>query len=275
MGITRNVPLSKAIAAKYGHDEEYLALVLSVAPNEASDSEIANFLYQAARTGLDPMARQIYLVKRGGSCTVQTGIDGYRLVADRTGQYIGSSDPLYDEGLTQYEWLKTGREVPMTATITISKAVAGTIGQFTASAAWDSYYPGKTVGYMWTKLPLLMLGKVAEALALRKAFPAALSGIYISEEMMQAGDGKGDVVEGDVLEGLGIKNEHAIKVLDKLKAADIEADDHRIVEYLGSTINDVPATAEGSDLLKEIWKAASQVVAGKVSADDALDSLGK
>ena len=64
----------------------------------------------------------------------------------------------------------------------------GAIGEFTASALWMSYYPGDTQGYMWRRFPLLMLGKVAEALALRKAFLAQLSGLYIAEEMAQAGE---------------------------------------------------------------------------------------
>jgi phage recombination protein Bet len=152
----------------------------------ATHDELQLFLYQAKRTGLDPLSRQIHFVKRKDKGTIQTAIDGYRLIADRTGKYAGSDDYLFDDGISQYDHMTSGRKTPTTATVTVHKMVDGVRTPFTATAAWGEYFPGEAQGFMWKKMPYLMIGKCAEALALRKAFPAELSGIYTNEEMMQA-----------------------------------------------------------------------------------------
>lgn len=144
----------------------------------ASDDELKLFLHVADKSSLDPLSRQIYFIKRSGKMTIQTGIDGFRAVADRTGQYVGSSDPVFEDN----------GNIPAKATVTVNKVVGGIVGNFTATARWQEYYPGKSQGFMWDKMPHTMLGKCAEALALRKAFPAQLSGLYTSDEMDQAGD---------------------------------------------------------------------------------------
>ncbi len=153
-----------------------------------TDDELLLFLHIAERTGLDPFARQIHCVKRGNKVMVQTGIDGYRLIADRTGKYAGSDDYRFDEGLDEYQHIQRHRGNPVTATVTVYKLVDGIRCPFTATVRWEEYYPGRHQGYMWDKMPYLMLGKTAEALALRKAFPAELSGLYSDEEMAQAGE---------------------------------------------------------------------------------------
>lgn len=149
----------------------------------ADPDELSLFLSVCNRTGLDPFLRQLHAVFRYDKQTgrnvmsIQVGIDGYRLLADRTGAYAGSDEPLYEEDAGDF---------PLKATVTVWRLVGGLRCPFTASARWNEY---KAPGPMWGKMPFLMLGKVAEALALRKAFPAELSGLYTREEMDQAQDG--------------------------------------------------------------------------------------
>lgn len=155
----------------------------------ATDDELKLFLYTAEKRGLDPLAKQIYFQKRRSSkgednITIITGIDGYRLAADRTGKYAGNDDPVFDD-----------EENPRKATVTVYKITGGVRCPFTATARWDAYYPGDALGFMWRKMPHTMLGKCAEALALRKAFPQELSGLYIREEMEQAGEPITEVAE--------------------------------------------------------------------------------
>lgn len=167
-----------ALIAKDFPPEKVDLIKRTVAPN-ATDDELALFLYQAQRTGLDPLARQIVFNKfntnDGPKMSIITSIDGYRLMADRTGKYAGNDDPIFE-----------GEPIPTKASVTVYKLAGGLRCPFTATARWSEYYPGDKKGFMWRKMPYLMLGKCAEALALRKAFPAELSGIYTDTEMEQA-----------------------------------------------------------------------------------------
>lgn len=172
----------------------------------ASDDELKMFLYVCERTGLDPFTRQVHLVPRWDSKlgkevrTVIVGIDGLRSVAERTNSYAGNDDPKFEgekeieytettwEGKTKKEQKKKGI-FPAQATVTVKKIVQGIVCDFTATAKWEEYYPGDKAGIMWRKMPHNMLGKCAEAKALRKAFPAVMGGLYVAEEMHQAGVG--------------------------------------------------------------------------------------
>lgn len=171
--------------------DDQIALIQRTVAQGTSPDEFKLFLYQSARTGLDPLAKQIYAVRRAGRMTIQTGIDGYRLVADRTRKYAGSDDATFAG--------KVGTP-DFAATVTVYKIVQGVRCPFTATARWSEYFPGEQQGTMWRKMPHTMLAKCAEACALRKAFPADLSGIYTAEEMDQAG-ATGPVVEAEVVGG--------------------------------------------------------------------------
>lgn len=151
---------------------------------DANDSEIKLFLIICKDAGLNPMAKQIYCIKRAGKMTIQTSIDGFRSMAARTNELAGIDEPVYDS---------EDQVHPNKATVTVYRLVNGQRFAFTASARWSEYRQEN--GPMWQRMPYLMLGKCAESLALRKAFPQQLSGIYTKEEMAQAeGDGV-DVVD--------------------------------------------------------------------------------
>lgn len=264
----KRLPLTARVASAGGMQGAMLETIVANVAQDALDPEIASFVYQICRTNLDPLARQIYLVGRWGKkegrnlYSVQVGIDGYRLIADRTGAYAGSSDPIFDEGLTQYHWIQTGREEPVSATVTIRKLLSnGAIGEFTASALWMSYYPGDTQGYMWRRFPLLMLGKVAEALALRKAFPAQLSGLYIAEEMAQAGESEDNAAA--IALGLGYKNPNAIRVVEKLDAL-AGFNEEWVKTALGVTVGNIEATEEGDSTLRRLWQYCTEAAKGSV-----------
>lgn len=149
-----------------------------------SPGELTLFFDQCVRTGLDPFAKQIYLVPRGGRHTIQTGIDGFRLIAQRAARRdrvtYGYSDTLWaDESGQWFDLWLDRRKQPSAAKVTVFRD-----GQaFPAIAMWAEYGSEKN---LWKTMPAHMLAKVAEALALRKAFPQDLSGLYAAEEMDQA-----------------------------------------------------------------------------------------
>ena len=163
------------------------------APTWAPRATVAAFLQQCARTGLDPIARQIYCIERAGKWQTQISIDGARLVAQRSGEYRGQTPAQWTgDGLVWFDvWLF--KEPPAAARVGVFRE--GFTQPLYAVARWDSYAVYTTdwktkqqkLSSMWAKMPDVMLSKVAEMLALRKAFPQDLSGLYSTEEMEQAG----------------------------------------------------------------------------------------
>ena len=181
-------------------DNRQMAALQQMGVDNASDGDLLVFLHVSQKTGLDPFARQIYMIGRNTKDprtnqwvtkqTIQTGIDGFRLIArraaDRVGESLEYDDTLWadEEGTWRDVWLKKVTP-PTAAKVTVLRNGR----RFSAVAVYSEYVQTNRNGdpnTMWGRMPANQLAKCAEALALRKAFPQDLSGIYAEEEMGQA-----------------------------------------------------------------------------------------
>lgn len=186
---------------------QQLALIKKTVAADTNPDEFELFVHMSKHLRLDPLRRQIYAFvfskndpkKRRMSIIV--AIDGFRTIADRTGSYRPDEDePTYEVDPSLKSPVNPIGLVK--ATVRVWKHAHGEWHRVTASAYWDEYAPIKeewaegedgrrrptgkqtldTSGN-WGKMPRLMLAKVAEALALRKAWPDDFSNVYAAEEV--------------------------------------------------------------------------------------------
>lgn len=181
--------------------EAQVQLIKATVAIGATNDELKLFFFECRRRGVHPLDRLIHFVKRGkgenARVAFQCGIDFMRSQAEATEQYRGQEDVEYGKMVAiaghpdqlAPEWAK--------ATVKRRDPETGEIITTTVTAFWNEFYTGEELGFMWRKMPRLMIGKVAEAQALRKAFPRQLQGLYSFEEMEQA-----DIID---IPGSGIK----------------------------------------------------------------------
>ena len=197
--MTTDVATQPAGTPAVAFNEEQMKLLGDVVAPGLTPPELALFSQVCQRTGLDPFAKQVYAIKRNRRrkdgdkwiteqvMTIQTSIDGFRLIAQRSGRYAGQTPPQWcgQDGKWVDVWLK--QEAPAAARVGVY--AKGFAEPLMRPALWREFAQRDNSGNptgQWKTMPSLMLVKTAEAQALRAAFPAELSGIYTEDEMGQA-----------------------------------------------------------------------------------------
>jgi hypothetical protein len=150
------------------------------------DDEVDRFMFEASFYGLEPLADQIYASWVDGAMKAVTPIDGLRILAERSKRYDGQNDPEWCDKEGNWTDFWPGGSTPLAARVRVHKK--GTEVPTTGTANWCDFAPQGQVeeGSQWSVTggrPAHILSIRAEALALRKAFPSELSGLYAAEEL--------------------------------------------------------------------------------------------
>jgi len=142
----------------------------------ATDAEFALFLEYCKSTKLNPFKKEIWFIKAGDRVQLMTGINGYWTIANAHPEFDGAESGMINK---DGEWVKS-------------------VGDTSFIGAWcriyrkDRKYPMEgeammadydTGNGLWKYKPRIMIKKVAESIALRKAFSQELNGLYTEEEM--------------------------------------------------------------------------------------------
>jgi phage recombination protein Bet len=171
----------QVVSEMTGYAPSDIALISKTVAVGASLTDLAIFLHSCRQLGLDPLLRQAYWIKRGNRGGLQVGIDGFRAIAERSGTYAGA-ESIEFRGQMEWAYQKQKVIVPELARATIWKVVAGHKSAFVGEAHWTEFVPAEGNAAMWARMPRHMLGKCAEAQALRRAFPAQLGPLELDDE---------------------------------------------------------------------------------------------
>lgn len=236
--------MSKELTTQTAHnlsDNDVRTLTQAgIIPEGTPKAQIAVFGQICRERGLSAFSKEIHLVGYGGKYSVIVGINGFRKIAAESGAHAGTDDVKFDlqpdgKFFTAAQ-LKAEKKVPQTATCTVYRIVSGQRVPFTHTVVFSEFSTGKN---KWSDMPFQMIGKVAEAFALRKGFSDRLTGLSIEEEAAS--------YEGTTIQAAETRPELTVDV----KALEDRLSQVWTPEVLVEVYNENPAHKEFAQLFTE------------------------
>lgn len=152
-------------------DENKIALIRAKCAPNCTPTEFELLMHMADKYKLDPLVRQIWAVKyKDAPAAIFCGRDGFLEIAHRSGQFNGMESGTRMEGDEMIGWCKVWRkdmEHPFYVEVYLKE--------------YQKPIPYSGKPGLWQTMPRVMIQKVAESSALRRAF--SVSGLYCPEEM--------------------------------------------------------------------------------------------
>lgn len=195
------------VIAHTTQDNRMLALIRRTVAADCTDDEFSMFAANCQRLGLDPLRRQAYALVYNKNqadrrrMSIIVGIDGFRAVAARSGNYR----PDEEEPRFEYDPELKSATNPLgivKCTVRVHQFSHGQWFPVTGVAYWDEFAPvrsewvkkdgenrqtgNKLLDGKWPTMGRLMIAKCAEAQALRRAWPDDFSNVYAPEEVDRA-----------------------------------------------------------------------------------------
>jgi phage recombination protein Bet len=258
--VVESVTLPAPVARRGITEPQWRTMMNTIFPGANPESVLMYWDYCIARK-LDPLKKPGHIVpmrvkdSRSGEYVwrdvVLPGIYEYRTTATRTGLYMGHSKPVYGPDvdflgvrapewceMTIYRWsIEAKQRIEFPVRIYFRECAATTKDRKTGEVC---------VNDRWTRAPIQMLTKVAEAAGLRESFPDELGGTHTDDEMAgqvldatpQGGDrsGRPDTSEVD----FDLRDKWIRDITDLIGADKDEYDIADGVRAIGEELNKFP-----------------------------------
>ena len=249
---------------------ERVELIRKSIASGLSQTEFESFIEIARHAKLNPLAKELFVWKDQGRLVIHTGIEGLRLIAERSEEYLGMDGPEFCGPDGKWVEMWPGPDLPAAARVIVYRE-----GRRPAKAVVHMSEFRKENSDTWKRRPVHMLGIRAEGHALRKAFRAETHALRI--DWNEEAGGPASEIHIVHPEGRPSNDQQAwLHIFAQQQGWSREERHRRAAEVLGRPI-DVEVgfaglTKREAQILRSAWEDGELVE--DVQASDSQESAG-